>query len=291
MKIFVTFGTDDYKSACDFACKKAKEKGGFDKIIQYSFRDIDSDFKKNNNRILSIKRGAGLWLWKPYFILKSLEDVANDGDFVFYCDSGAYFINKVDYILNSMKNTDIWVSDINLSEKQFTKEDAFNIMDCDDIKYKESPQIQGTFICLKKTQHSIYFVKRWLECCCNYDLICPENVNPGLKNCSEFVAHREDQSILSLLSKKMGIIPHQDPSQRNLTYHGYADFNDYIYLPTNHKKEYPVCIYIYRGKSPEKYSKIKISFFVFKSYLYAILNILFGIKYSDILKLKKRIKS
>ena len=68
--------------------------GGFDQIISYSPTDIDQDFYIKNRKILNQKKGNGYWIWKPYFIKKTLEKL-NYGDYLFYCDSGSYFIDSI----------------------------------------------------------------------------------------------------------------------------------------------------------------------------------------------------
>ena len=65
---------------------------GFDAVIQYKKEHIDEEFLTKNELILSRQRGAGYWLWKPYFIAKTLREV-QEGDIVFYSDAGSRFIN------------------------------------------------------------------------------------------------------------------------------------------------------------------------------------------------------
>ena len=65
---------------------------GADEVREYSAKDIDANFYAKNKLILDQKRGAGYWLWKPYIIKDALSAV-NDGDYVFYVDSGAFFVN------------------------------------------------------------------------------------------------------------------------------------------------------------------------------------------------------
>jgi hypothetical protein len=67
---------------------------GFDSVIQYREKDIDDKFAKKNYKILDQIRGAGYWLWKPYFIYETFKKT-NDGDIIFYSDSGAKFIKII----------------------------------------------------------------------------------------------------------------------------------------------------------------------------------------------------
>jgi hypothetical protein len=222
-------------------------KYGADKVIEYSPNDIDDEFKKENEKIFSCKRGCGLWLWKPYFINKALSTVEY-GDYVFYSDAGSYYVRDI-YTMIKVMTDDIFVTDTCWLEKQFTKEDVFQKLGCTDNWYRESNQIQGGFVCVKKTEKSVGFVKKWLDYCCDYNLISPSEGNDKFPNCKDFVSHREDQSILSLLCKKEGIKTHLDPTQWGIIYR-YPPMltdNKYIYKRADHINEYPVCIALHRN--------------------------------------------
>ena len=56
--------------------------GKVDKYYSYKPEDIDINFKKKNKDILSRERGNGYWIWKPYFILKTLKNKLNIGDYL-----------------------------------------------------------------------------------------------------------------------------------------------------------------------------------------------------------------
>ena len=75
--------------------KSALSVGNFDHVFQDSFKDIDGDFYNKNKIIFDQRKGAGFWLWKPYLLLKHLK-MLNETDFLFYLDSGASFIDKID---------------------------------------------------------------------------------------------------------------------------------------------------------------------------------------------------
>lgn len=256
MRIFVTYSTPNYFKARNLAARMAKLFGRFDKIVLYSPDDIDTDFKKNNSDILKIERGAGLWLWKPYSIYKALLEEAEDGDYVFYCDAASFFIRNCNYIIRTMYDNDIWVSESNFIEEFYTKEDAFHILNCTDDKYRKTNQIQAQFFCARKSSSSTAFVKEWLDNACNYSLICPENVQSGFENVACFVEHRFDQSILSLLVKKHEIKPHFSPL-------GISHLNKCELSFTNRisacEREYPCCIILQHSANVNvKYSFVTI---------------------------------
>lgn len=213
MRIFITFGDEKFQKSRDFAAKMAKIFGGFDRVITYTPADIDRSFYDAHKDIFAIKRGFGLWLWKPYFVYKALTEVCQDGDCLFYQDGGAFLIRNIKYVEKAMGSDDFWVSCVPLCEWQFTKKDAFELLDCHGDNYEKTPQIQGGFLYIRKNEKTVEIIKEWLTLCSDIRLLHPENIELNNENPKGFHGHREDQSILSLLCKKKGITPHQDPSQ------------------------------------------------------------------------------
>ena len=66
---------------------------GFDSVIEYGRDNIDLDFVLKHKSVFDMERGAGYWLWKPY-IIRDCMSRSDDGDIIFYSDSGASFIKK-----------------------------------------------------------------------------------------------------------------------------------------------------------------------------------------------------
>ena len=209
MRYLINYANENYRSAQKLNTWSARIIARFDRIIEYSDKDIDGDFYCKNKRILDIKRGNGLWLWKPYIIEKTLRNVS-DGDIVFYCDSGAYFHRYPKELWTIMESIDFWIAELPLVEYQFTKKSVLDKYDVSG-KFRNSPQYQAGFMCIKKNEKNMQIIREWLDACQEIDMIKPEN---SMKNeCTEFISHREDQSLLSLILKKNGIPGHQDPTQ------------------------------------------------------------------------------
>lgn len=246
MNIFITYSDEKYAEARHFCARMARWLGRFDKTMEFSPENIDIDFKKMHSDIFAFERGAGLWLWKPYLILKVLKEVAKDGDVVFYSDAGTFFIRPFSNILRTMKE-DVWVSNIPLSEKQFTKKETFALMGCQGEKYEETPQVQGGFVGIRKSDISMRFVEEWLNYSSNYRIISPVT-NPDYPEIDSFIAHREDQSVLSLLCKKHGITPHKDLTQFGRFPEKYSR-PKHLTIENNQPVEYPTMIILHRQKS------------------------------------------
>lgn len=258
MKILINYANEKYKKTQRFNSWTGKYIGGFDKVCSFGPEDIEKSFYDKHHEILKHERGNGLWLWKPYFILKVMEE-AKEGDIIFYCDSGSFFMKKIDPLIEAIRSSEkkIWVSNIPLLEICFTKPSCFTLMDCDANYYKYTNQIQATFFLAVNNSQNRSFVKKWLRLCSEYKLLSPESGHLD-KNVSirEFIAHREDQSILSLLCKKEGILPHLDPTQRGKYPEWYKN-NEYEFLVPAHKDEYSPIIFLHKTSNVDVVSCIR----------------------------------
>ena len=184
--------------------------GGFDVCLAFNEKAIDYEFAMKNCKILTSAIGGGYWMWKPYIILRTLLAM-DDGDFLFYLDSGAKFVkNFENSVLCKMAELkqDIAVFSVGLPENAYTKEEAFVLMDCNTDTCKNTWQRSGTFSMFRKSTKSVRFVSEWLTYAQDWRII--SNEPSGLFQSSEtnghsYKPHRNDQSILSLLSKKWNL--------------------------------------------------------------------------------------
>jgi hypothetical protein len=229
MKIFFNYADVNpiYLLAQKQNAKIVKDLNIFDKIIELNKNNIDLNFYNNHRDILNQHRGAGYWLWKPYFINKLLNDT-NENDIIVYADSTIRIdkdISPLFEILEETKGIMTFISSIGNNtfnpEKTYTKRDIFVEMGCDDDFYytgKYNCQFNGAFIIIKNNNFSKNFVKEWLELSCNEQLLT--DLPSKIKNYPEFKDNRHDQSILSLLSKKNNLYPYPDPTQWGNEYRG-----------------------------------------------------------------------
>lgn len=204
--ILVNYANDRFERVRSINSWTGKWIAHFDKIFEYGPQDIDDQFKKKYDHILSQRRGNGLWLWKPYFVLKTLETM-EDNDILFYLDSGAFFVRDIRTVVEQM-NDDIFVNELPLVEYQWTKQSVIQTVSKDAYYNANSNQILATYFIIRKTNYSMKFVKNWLDLCCREELI-----NPHSSERDDCISHREDQSLLSLLCKNENIKPHRDFSQ------------------------------------------------------------------------------
>lgn|SRR5574344_956953 len=241
-RVLVTYGDEKYDKAKRMLVSTAKKIKYFDQIFDFSPSDIDSEFKKEYAQILNIKRGNGLWLWKPYFISTVLNKL-NEGDILFYCDSGAIFLRNPIALENEFQS--IFVSEIPLIEKQFTKDSVFSTLNCSD-EIKNSNQIIATYLIIKKNSESLRIINEWFDLCKKIELLSPSNQ----KEKEYFISHREDQSLLSVICKINNIHVFYDITQRNnLPYTYWNDKYLFNISQSNLKKRKPI-IFLHKIASP-----------------------------------------
>jgi len=94
LRHFITFATPDHMTFAEKNVHSALTVGGFDTAKIYTMNDIDPFFLNKNKHILSLPRGAGYWLWKPYIILKRLSEI-NNNDILCYNDSKYIWLTNV----------------------------------------------------------------------------------------------------------------------------------------------------------------------------------------------------
>jgi hypothetical protein len=204
MKIHINYAHGRYLESQRKCCESALQHG-FDLSKPYGFSDLSPEFVSKNSYTLSQARGAGFWVWKPHLINKTLQTMG-DGDWLMYTDSGMYFVRDPwKWILAHEKQIGekgIATFDICGMNKNFTKRDAFVLMNADTPDYTDAPhRMASVFVC-KKTPFSVRFVEEWENYATDPRIITDLPNTKGLPNYPEFKDHRHDQSIMSILCQR-----------------------------------------------------------------------------------------
>lgn len=204
----ITYATKEYYKAANLNIKSARIKGKADVTLLYSPKDIAPEFYGKNKQILAANIGGGYYLWKPYIICHAMK-LLNKGDYLCYSDSGGmYYIGAIEKLINKMSlmKTDIFcLNQPEYAEYEYTKRDAFILLDCDQNKYILEPQRAATAMVIKKTDVTIKLINDWLKYGQDKRIISDIQNTCGEDNYKGFIEHRYDQSIYSLLCKKYNI--------------------------------------------------------------------------------------
>lgn len=231
--------------------KSAYEFGKADKVIEFHDDDI-IELKMKNPEHFKITRGGGLWFWKPYLILKTMEQMS-DGDYLFYCDSGSVFIDDIHKLIPDLEQSEhnIMFFEQPLLNRCFTKKETFFIMNSQDFS---GNQLIAAFVFLKKSHESITYMQSWFNEMLDIRVLSPQKFLSDIKEDKCFIAHREDQSVLTILCKRWKIKPFRDPSDLGFFPWGYLRAGGYHRkkYPNSH---YPVILLHVRKNNPEAYER------------------------------------
>jgi hypothetical protein len=202
-KVLICFGSVEYQFSIERLLSSAKDY--FDELIIYRENDIDINFYNQNIEIFKHRRGLGYWLWKPYFISKTLQGLS-EGDFCFYLDATCVFKASPNILFDECnRNKGILLFDNSGQiNSTWTKMDCFNLMQLTDQKYLKGKQADAAMQLYENNPLSRTFINDVLSFSKNYNIISDAPNITG-QNCSDFKDHRHDQSILSLLAIKYGV--------------------------------------------------------------------------------------
>ena len=256
MIVVINYANDLYRQA-QIMCTATAKIFGADQVWEYGPQDIPPDFYAAHKFILDLPRGNGYWLWKPLIVLDALSKV-NDGDYVFYIDSGVAFIDDIHYLIDAMEKAGVNVmtfggsSNKDSLERIWTKRDAFILMDCDTPEFTDTTaRAAGGFVIFKKSDEAIAFAQDWLKYMSDPRIVTDLPNQLGKPNYPEFLENRHDQTVLSLLVKKKNLPSFRIPA------HG---FNTNYPQEILDRSPYPVVIDINRRRNwfmtPEEYLKL-----------------------------------
>ncbi|MEM9472121.1 MAG: hypothetical protein AAGA00_09190 [Pseudomonadota bacterium] len=203
--VLITYASDAF-APWQRICTVTGQRFGFDMCHAFGPEDIEPEFARRHDTTLQYDRGAGYWLWKPYIVQRVLADLA-DGDILVYADAATHFVNPIRPMISALDrhSLDLLILGEGFSEDQYTKRDAFVLMNADTKPFTQSPQRFASSFMLRKSGWAVDFAKRYLSCAEDRRILTDEDNVCGLPNYPGFIAHRHDQSIFSLLSKQEGV--------------------------------------------------------------------------------------
>lgn len=213
MKWFITFGAggQNYSEAGNRLLNQSNNVELFDKTTLYTddFLKSDEDFwNQHSNFIENNRRGYGYWLWKPYIIKKTMEQM-EDCDILLYLDCGceidARKKREIREYFDYVKSELIIFASTGCSEAHYNKMDLvlkldmLNHMENDVNQHQAAAGAILIYVC-DKTRN---IVDEWYNFGCDYHNI--DDTPSETPNFGGFIEHRHDQSIFSLLIKKNNI--------------------------------------------------------------------------------------
>lgn len=191
---------------------EAHDSGFFDTITCLQPKDLPIEYRLKHLFYLNrFTRGYGYWMWKS-FVTKLLLTKIEYGDIICYADAGCKINREGKLRFNEYVSMLSQSAFSNLSfrtvhtEKKYSKGDIFEHFGVlDNASIKDSGQLYGTVFMIHKDANSIDLINEWYLICHNHKNLINDRKSKVM-NDAEFIDHRHDQSIFSILRKLKGSI-------------------------------------------------------------------------------------
>jgi len=218
---FITYGNDKFEKAKTRIVKEAHVFGEFNSVKAFGPEHLPKDFTNNYEQILNMPRGGGYWIWRPIIIQQALDKM-NDDEYLVYLDAGCtintkgkHRFNEYLQLLDDNKNK-YGILSFQMSgnngpgslekEKFWTTKQIFDYFEIEpDSSIGNSGQYLGGVLVMKKNEHLLTYMKEYTKTILSNPVLCTDYFNNQLQH-QEFRENRHEQSITSILRKKMGSV-------------------------------------------------------------------------------------
>jgi hypothetical protein len=221
-RILVSYATDEWY-ASQLRLEASAQRFGFSDLRSCRRRQlVESAFYERHRAVLDQQRGGGYWLWKPYYILRALEE-AEPGDTVVYADAGVAFIGDVTPLADLARQEggvllfaghyeDSAGPGPNVNSR-WTKRDCFVRMRADEERFHGACQADASLLLFTRNETSLDFARELLQQCQDPQILTDSPNISGHPDLEDLVAHRHDQAVLSVLAVRRDVPLHRHPSQ------------------------------------------------------------------------------
>ena len=215
MKVVLTNLSNKLYEQSRFVLNESARQFGIHEVISYDFDDLkQTSFYLENKAILDQPRGIGYWLWKSYIISEAMKDLS-EGDVVIYSDCGIKIIADLSPLIDICRSQQpiVLFANGDFVNAGWTKRDCFILMGCDTELYWNSAHCDAAFGLFRKSDIAERFVSDWMKFGSDARIITDMPNTCGKPNLPEYVEHRWDQSILSLLAHLYKLPLYRMPTQ------------------------------------------------------------------------------
>lgn len=213
---FITFGDgrSKYRRAASRIAREAQLSGCFSQIHALSAKDLPADFLHRHGKFVRENpKGFGYWLWKPYLLERHLK--RSRADFILYCDAGNVLnlngqtAERFSEYLVLSELQDFLLFEIDEIESEWCKRDTLLRLDPSGEHWQTKARESGTLL-MTRSQRAHEIVSEWLSIACEYSYHFIDDTPSTDGEHESFIDHRHDQSILSLITKRLGITASDD---------------------------------------------------------------------------------
>lgn len=180
--------------------KSALNKG-IQQIYMYGKQNIDPEFYATNKKTLEYSKGAGYWLWKPYFVLQTMQKLPDDA-IIIYADSGVIFSsppakNLIPLLADSDIIVPVYGKPVPLLAH--VKKEAQKILDIEnDPVIRDAQAIWASYFVLRNNEYTRGIVKKWLLMCEQHDVLTDFPMDSTIQD-AIYETHLHDQALLGVV--------------------------------------------------------------------------------------------
>lgn len=208
--------------------REAERMGCFTSITLLSASDLGADYWSVCGDFVRThpRRGYGFWSWKPYIIHRHLLTLP-EGNVLLYVDAG-FSLNVEglsrlkDYVNRTISHASGWfVFETNHSIGAYTKRSLLRAHGADNETMRAQPMLQSGCQFIVVRPDNVALAKQWYEAMQMRELI---DDSPSPDEVPGFIAHRHDQSVLSILGYHHGIDHAPDETFWPLDWNAHLDY-------------------------------------------------------------------
>lgn len=219
MKFRVVTFADGKASWMKAAKRLAREASGVPRLSRLDIANLSSGLlgrqfaaEVPSHWLVSNRRGNGYWIWKPYLIREALLNLSHDEAGVLYLDAGCTLnvtqksLTALDTYADMAIETGSFFFELqDQADKKWTKIDLIDHFGTEGKRFAETNQRLSTVHFWTPTDRNFMLLERWIELAKMQDFHFLDDSKSIMAEQPEFIEHRHDQSIFSLVTKHMGI--------------------------------------------------------------------------------------
>ena len=178
--------------------------GALDSCSAFDLGDLPLDWRGEHGVNESI-RGAGWWRWKPYYLLRELRKLG-EGEVLVHVDYDLQFSRQPDALWCIGQNSETGIAAFHmpcLTDRAWCKQEVAASMHATDAML-DTTQLYAGLLAMRRTSFAEQFLEQWLQLVLQ-DGLATDALSPHVRQHPRFIAHRHDQSILSLLAKQQRV--------------------------------------------------------------------------------------
>lgn len=200
--IFITYGDAGYESAKLKIVSQAKAIGVFEVIHSYGRADLSQEVLDSD--IIKVKRGGGLWSWKPDVLYSTMLKYEM-GDIVVYCDAGCSLYPSAEWnqYWEKLECYDLVAQRIFQRTDRWTRSELISYFNSNGSLWPRCYQYLATVVILKISEFTLQFVREWRRLMIEHlDFVQDVSFEERGSQHAAFLESRHDQAVYSSLVYK-----------------------------------------------------------------------------------------